>query len=64
MQLGERGLRLLVDVAPGVAAEFVAAGAGLAFAAAVLLPGVAGVVVAVAVELDRQPVGGPAGVVP
>ena len=47
------------DVAPGVAAEFVAAGPGFALTAAVLLPGVAGVVVAIAVELDGQPMLGP-----
>src|SRR5215211_3893291 len=61
-ELGEHLFGLFEDVAPGVAAELVAAGAGLAFAAAVLLPGVAGVVVAVAVELDGQPVVGPAAV--
>ena len=40
----------------------VAAGVGLAFAVAVVLPGVAGAVVAVAVELDGQAVGRPAAV--
>ena len=40
----------------------VAAGVGLAFAVAVVLPGVAGAVVAVAVELDGQAVVGPAAV--
>ena len=60
-QLGEHELRVLDDVLVGVAAELVASGAGLAFAAAVLFPGVAGVVVAVAVELDGQaPFGLPA----
>ena len=53
---------VLEDVAVGVAAELVASGSGLALATAVLLPGVTGVVVAVAVELDRQAVLGPAAV--
>src|SRR5215218_4262535 len=64
MQLGKHELRLLEDVAPGVAAELVAAGVGLALAAPVLLPGIAGVVVGVAVELDREPVRRPAAVHP
>jgi hypothetical protein len=51
-------------VAVGVAPELVAARAGLALAAAVLLPGVARLVVAVAVELDRQALLRPAAVDP
>jgi hypothetical protein len=54
----------LEDVAPGVAAELVASGTGLALAATVLLPRVAGVVVLVAVELDGKAVLGPAAVHP
>jgi hypothetical protein len=50
------------DVVVGVAAVLVAAGVGLAFALAVLFPGVAAVVVAVAVELDGQVSVGPAAV--
>ena len=53
---------MLEDVVVGVATELVASGIGLALAAAVLLPGVTRLVVAVAVELDRQPVLGPAAV--
>ena len=61
-QLREHETRVLEDVAVGVAAELVAPSARLAFAAAVLLPRVAGAVVAVAVELDGEPVCGPAAV--
>jgi hypothetical protein len=50
------------DIAVGVAAELVTASAGFSFAMAVLLPGVARVVVAVAVELHRQALPGPAAV--
>jgi len=53
-QLGHHERRPLEDVAAGAAPELVAAGARLALATAVLLPGVAGVVVAIAVELDGQ----------
>jgi hypothetical protein len=45
-----------------VAPELVAAGAGLPLAATVLLPGMAGVVVAVAVDLDGQTLLGPTAV--
>src|SRR3954468_2926996 len=45
---------MLDHVAPGVAAELVAAGGCLAFALAVELPGVSGRVVAVRIELDGQ----------
>src|SRR4051812_13297638 len=61
-QLGDDECWVVVDVVVGVAAELVAAGAGLALTPAVLLPGVAGVVVGVAVELDGQAVFGPAAV--
>src|SRR6266511_533577 len=63
-QLLKHQPRILEDVAVGVAAKLVAAGARLALTAAVLLPGVARVVVAVAVQLDRQPPLGPAAVHP
>src|SRR6188508_2299035 len=53
-QLGEHRVRAVEHVAVGVAAELVAAGVGLALAAAVELPCVARAVVAVAVELDGQ----------
>src|SRR5215213_11499715 len=53
-QLAQHLLRLLEDVAVRVTAELVAARPCVAFAPPVLLPGVARVVVAVAVELDRQ----------
>src|SRR3954470_9172796 len=61
-ELGEHLLGVLEDVAVGVAAVLVSAGVGLALAPAVLLPGMAGVVEAVAVELDREVVLGPAAV--
>ena len=61
-QLGEHERRALEHVAVGVAAVLVAAGVGFALAPAVLFPGVAGAVVAVAVELDGEPVVGPAAV--
>src|SRR6185369_12590994 len=51
-------------VAPGVAAELVASRMGFTFSLAVLLPGVSGVVVRVAVELDREVVLRPAAVHP
>jgi hypothetical protein len=54
---------LFEDVGPGVAAELVASLVGFAVAAALLFPGVAAVVVAVAVELDGELVGGSAAVV-
>src|SRR5688572_27442157 len=53
-ELGNGGRRSLGHVVPGEAAEVVTPRPGLAFPAPVPLPGVAGVVVAVAVELDRQ----------
>ena len=49
---------------PRVPAELVAERAGEPLTTPILLPGVAGAVVAVAVELDRQPVLGPAAVDP
>src|SRR4051794_387282 len=45
---------MLDDIAPGVAAELVAARVRLAFPLAVLLPRMAGAVVPVAVELDCE----------
>src|SRR5215207_9760936 len=56
----ENRLWILVHVAPGVASELVPACPSLALALVILLPRMAGVVVAVAVELDREPVVGPA----
>ena len=53
---------MLDHVAVGVAAEVIPTRAGLALAAPILLPGVARVVEAVAVELDREPLLGPAAV--
>ena len=53
---------ILEDVAVGVAAELVAARSRLALPAAILLPGVARAVEAVAVDLDRDAVLGPAAV--
>src|SRR4051812_17979075 len=61
-QFSEHVRRILEDVCIGVAAMPVAAGVRLTLPTAVLLPGVARVVVAVAVELDREAVGGPAAV--
>jgi gluconolactonase len=61
-QLGEHSLRPFEHVAVGVATKVVPAGVRLALAAAVLLPGVAGGVVGVAVELDGQVMVGPAAV--
>jgi len=55
---------VLEHVAVGVAAELVATRACFALAAAVLLPRVAGAVVPVTVELDRELVVGPAEVDP
>src|SRR3954452_4223660 len=63
-ELAEHRLGVLEDVAVGVAAVLIAAGVGLALAATILLPGVARVVEAVAVELDGQVVDGPAAVDP
>jgi hypothetical protein len=57
-KLDERGAWLLEHVAVRVAAKLVAARPGLALAPPVPLPGVAGAVVAVAVELDRHVVVG------
>ena len=53
---------MLEDIAVGVATELVAAGVGLALAAAILFPGMAGVVELVAVELDGESLLGPAAV--
>src|SRR5215218_7999526 len=53
-KVGKHLLRLFVYVPPGIAAEFVAAGAGLALPLAILLPDVTSAVVAVAVQLDRE----------
>ena len=61
-ELVEHEPRVFEDVAVRVAPELVAAGAGLALAAAVALPGVAGMVVAVAVELDGETQFGPAAI--
>src|SRR4051794_13294833 len=58
--VGKHGFSLLGEVLVGVAAELVAAGPRGALAFVVLLPGVAGMVEAVAVELDRE--AGPAAV--
>ena len=55
---------MLAHVAICVAAELVATGARLALALAVLLPSVPRAVVAVAIELDREPVLGPAAIHP
>src|SRR5918992_2846776 len=63
-QFPEHLLRRLEHVVVGVAAELVPPRPGFPFALAVLLPGVAGAVVAVAVELDGEVVGGPAAVDP
>ena len=63
-QLGEHWRRALEDVAIGVTAELVAASVSLPFTAAVLLPGVARAVVAVAVELDGEVEVGPTAVDP
>src|SRR5207249_9728247 len=64
VQLSQQVARVLGDVVPRVASKLVAAGASLALAAAVLLPGVARVVKAVAVELDGQSMLGPAAIDP
>src|SRR3954466_16051998 len=53
-QFGEHLLRLFADVSVGVAAELVAASPRRPPALVVLLPGVARVVEAVAVELDGE----------
>jgi hypothetical protein len=53
---------LLEDVAVGVAAEVVASRVRLTLTPAVPFPGVAGAVVAVAIELDGEAVCGPAAV--
>ena len=63
-QLVQHQPRVLEDVAVGVAAELVAACARLSLATAVLLPRVAGMVVAIAVELHGQSLLGPAAVDP
>ena len=55
---------MVEDVAIGVAAELVAARVCFPLATAVLLPGVARLVIAIAVELDSQPLLGPAAVHP
>ncbi len=62
LQLTQDRAGVLDDVAPRVAAELVAAGECFAFAAAIGLPGVAGPVVAVAVELDGKALPRPAAV--
>src|SRR5688572_25175520 len=54
-KLAEHLLRELHDVTVREAAEVVAAGVRLAFAAAVLLPGVAGGVIPVAIEFHGEP---------
>ena len=59
-QLAQKGVSRFDDVAPRVAAKVVPAGVGGAFAAPILLPGVPGRVIGVAVEFDRQPMLGPA----
>ena len=53
---------MLKDIAVGVPTDLVTACVRFAFATAVLLPGVARVVVAVAVEFYRQSLPGPAAV--
>jgi hypothetical protein len=62
LELRQHEARLLEHVAVGVAAELVATGPRLALAVAILLPGVARMVVAIAVELDGQSVLRPAAV--
>jgi len=54
LKLPHHGARTLEDVAPGEAAEVVAASTGFTLAPAVEFPGLAGVVKAVAVELYRE----------
>ena len=61
-QLVEHLARVFEHVAVRVATELVASRAGFALASAILLPGVARTVVAVAVELDGQTLLGPAAV--
>ena len=61
-QLPEHEGWMLEDIAVGVAAELVTVRASFAFATAVLLPCVAGVVIAEAVELYCQSLLGPAAV--
>jgi hypothetical protein len=61
-KVGEHRRRVLLDVAPGVAAELITARPRLTLALAVPLPGVTGVVVAEAVQLDRETMGRPAAV--
>ena len=53
MELGDHLGRPFEHIRIGVAAVLVATGVGVALAAAVLFPSVAGAVVAVSVELDR-----------
>lgn len=55
---------MLEDIAIGVTAELIAAGVCFSLATAILLPGVARLVVAIAVELDRQSLLRPAAVHP
>jgi hypothetical protein len=54
VKLGEHLIPFLEDVAPGVAAQDIATAARLPLALTVLLPGVAGLVELVGVELDDQ----------
>ena len=61
-QLGEHRGGIFEDVAVRKAAELVAPGMGLALAAAVLLPGVAGAMESLGVELDGELVVRPAAV--
>jgi hypothetical protein len=62
VQLGEHQRRGFEHVAVRVAAVLVPAGVGVALAATVVLSGLAGVVEALAIELDGEVVGGPAAV--
>jgi hypothetical protein len=61
-QLTQHQRRRLEHVSPGVAAELVPGGANEALPPPILLPGVAGAVVVVGVELDDEPVRGPAAI--
>ncbi|HEY6771638.1 MAG TPA: hypothetical protein VI035_04200 [Solirubrobacterales bacterium] len=61
-KVGEHRVRLLLHVPPGVTPELIAASPRLPLSLAILLPDMPGAVVAVAVELDRQPMLRPAAV--